>query len=331
MLSKIKPTIVHFSCLVGTSVVLYSSCSAPDPKEVKSSSVSASSFVECEKASPLAESKALTEFSSDEGDDYFLQTTTTPGYNDSIKSLVNGSCATAGCHVAGSTSPDLSTYALAKANMARSKIRIESASNPMPPGSQLSAGDRTLFANWVAANGPENDGGTSETPVATETPTPTPDTTPSATPTTEPSTACLVKNEKRVEVVDPDFDYLLRSADVSDCHSKKLIYDRNAKACGKASLTLDWCNRIGILKKFAEANKDVLTIVNKALGDGTNATDIGDGYGIDQCGMEASGAPIVIFMRLVKPPEVPGLKVRVLAIDDTKNDKPASAADTSAE
>ncbi len=330
MLIKIKPTVVLFCCLVGTSVALYSSCSAPDPKEVKSSSVSASTFVECEKASPLAESKPLTDI-SDEEENYSLQTTTTPGYNDSIKSLVNASCATAGCHVAGSTSPDLSTYALAKANMARSKIRIELASNPMPPGGQLSAGDRTLFANWVAANGPENDGATGETPVTTPTPTPTPETTPSATPTAEPSAACIVKNEKRTEVVDPEFDYLLRSADVNDCHSKKLIYDRNAKACGTASLSLDWCNRIGILKKFGEAEKNALAIVNKALGDGTSETDIGDGFVIDQCGIEASGAPIVIFMRLVKPPEVPGLKVRVLAIDDTKKDNPASAAETTAE
>ncbi len=303
----------------------FQSCSAPDPKDVQSNTVSTETYVECEKASPLADTPKLTDSFQDE-DSFELQTPANPVYNDQIKNLVNSSCAVAGCHVSGSVFPDLSTYASAKANMARSKIRIEQTSSPMPPGGQLGADDRSLFAAWVNAGGLEGEGaGGTTTPNPTSTPTPT------ATPSPVAAPACFVKNEKRAAIEDPEFDYLLKSTDVKDCHSKNLIYDRNAKACGTAILSLDWCARIGILKKFAESDKDVLAVVNKALGDGTKTDDIGDGFAIDQCGLEPSGAPVAIFVRLVKPPEVPGLKVRVLTIDNAKKDAVVSAAETTTE
>ena len=317
-----KYTTLPLLGLTGCILLLTHSCSAPEPKDVEGSAVSTVTYVECDKASPLADEKKLTDSDIDHTNEstYSLQEATTPGYNDAIKTLVNSNCAFAGCHATGGTLPDLSTYALVKTNMARGKIRIELASSPMPPGSQLEATDQALFAAWVAADGPETDAAGGTTPSETPTATPTP-----AAP------ACFVKNEKRVALEDPEFDYLLRTAEVNDCHSKKLIYDRNAKACGTAALSLDWCTRIGILKKFADAKKDALSIVNKALGDGTSATDIGDGFIIDQCGMEPSGAPIAIFLRLVKPPEVPGLKVRVLAIDAAKKDTDVVAPETTTE
>jgi hypothetical protein len=306
-------------------LLFFQSCSAPDPKDVQSDTVSTETYVECEQASPLVNTPKLTDsFQAD--DSLELQAATTPGYNDQIKNLVNSSCAVAGCHVAGSVFPDLSNYASAKANMARSKIRIEQASSPMPPGGQLEADYRSLFAAWVNAGGPE-----SENASETTNPTPTTTPTPSATPTPVVAPTCFVKNEKRTATEDTEFEYLLKTNDVKDCHSKNLIYDRNAKACGTAILSLDWCTRIGILKKFAESEKDVLAVVNKALGDGTKTDDIGDGFVIDQCGLEPSGAPIAIFIRLVKPPEVPGLKVRVLSIDKAKKDGEVSAPETTPE
>jgi len=319
--------------LVAVIVVhLAYSCSAPDPKEVRSSSVSAASYVECNSTSQLAVNKNLNLAAGHDPSDEYLMTSEAPDYYDTIKTIIDTNCAMSGCHVAGGTSPDLSTYALVKTNMTRSKIRMDLASNPMPPGNQLSSGDRALFSSWITAGAPEKDD-ENEMITSNEKPSSAPDTSPtdSISTTSESPTACFVKNESRVEIEDADFDYLLRSSEVSDCHNKKLIYDRNTKTCGKATLNLEWCNRIGILKKFADADKDVLSIVNKALGDGTSETDIGDGFIIDQCGIEPSKAPIVVFMRLVKPPEVPGLKVRVLTIDTTKKNKAATTTETSQE
>ncbi len=71
------------------------------------------------------------------------------GY-DQVKDFVNGTCATAGCHVAGATSPDLSDFAKAKAGGVRSNVRIQA--NTMPPGGGLSADEQALFQKWVDGN-----------------------------------------------------------------------------------------------------------------------------------------------------------------------------------
>lgn len=71
------------------------------------------------------------------------------GY-DQVKDFVNGTCATAGCHVVGATSPDLSDFAKAKAGGVRSNVRIQA--NTMPPGGGLSPEDQALFQKWVDGN-----------------------------------------------------------------------------------------------------------------------------------------------------------------------------------
>jgi len=73
--------------------------------------------------------------------------TTNLTYNNGIKALINGNCASAGCHVPGATSPDLSTYTGVVSNITRVKIRAidqksmpASAPLPLCELSKLTAG-----------------------------------------------------------------------------------------------------------------------------------------------------------------------------------------------
>jgi hypothetical protein len=66
---------------------------------------------------------------------------------DDVKDFLNGTCATAGCHVAGAQAPDLSTYAAAKAGGVRSNVRIQA--DTMPTGGGLTPDEQALFAKWV--------------------------------------------------------------------------------------------------------------------------------------------------------------------------------------
>lgn len=70
-------------------------------------------------------------------------------YTANIKSLLDASCATSGCHVGGGTAPDLSAYAGASSGGPRSQVRI--AAGTMPPSGALSASNKALFKAWVDA------------------------------------------------------------------------------------------------------------------------------------------------------------------------------------
>ncbi len=75
-----------------------------------------------------------------------------PNYNDDIKPLLTMRCT--GCHsTGGGISPNLSTYALAKAMGAASIAEIEAGS--MPTAGALPAGEQALFRKWVDAGMPE--------------------------------------------------------------------------------------------------------------------------------------------------------------------------------
>lgn len=89
----------------------------------------------------------------DDGADDTDGTTTDATYTASIKALLDGSCATSGCHVAGAQAPDLSTYENAKNGGPRSQVRISAGT--MPTSGALSAANQALFKAWFDAGYPE--------------------------------------------------------------------------------------------------------------------------------------------------------------------------------
>jgi hypothetical protein len=76
-------------------------------------------------------------------------------YNTGIKTIIDGYCATSGCHVNGGTSPDLSTYALVKANTTKITLRAITQKN-MPAPSGMSSCNITKLDNWIKAGALEN-------------------------------------------------------------------------------------------------------------------------------------------------------------------------------
>jgi hypothetical protein len=75
--------------------------------------------------------------------------TTTYYYSTDIKPLINGSCATPGCHVAGTGRVDLSTYTGLKNNIGGVNDRAVVLKN-MPTSGPLSVADVNKLKNWIA-------------------------------------------------------------------------------------------------------------------------------------------------------------------------------------
>jgi hypothetical protein len=80
--------------------------------------------------------------------------TTNLTYNQSIKTLINTNCAYSGCHVAGGTSPNLSTYTLLKASISSVKTRAIDVKN-MPSPSGMSACNINKLSIWITKGMPE--------------------------------------------------------------------------------------------------------------------------------------------------------------------------------
>ena len=73
-------------------------------------------------------------------------------YNTGIKTLIDGNCAN--CHKPGGNSPDLTTYALVKANITIIKLRAITLKNM--PSSGLNTCNFTKLDNWIKAGALEN-------------------------------------------------------------------------------------------------------------------------------------------------------------------------------
>lgn len=75
--------------------------------------------------------------------------TTTRSWSAEVSSIISSSCATAGCHAAGSTNGpgSLSTYTAVYNS--RSNIRSAVNNGSMPKGTTLSASQKTAILCWI--------------------------------------------------------------------------------------------------------------------------------------------------------------------------------------
>jgi hypothetical protein len=78
-----------------------------------------------------------------------------PSYEGKIKAILDHSCATSGCHVAGKSISDLSTYAGAKADA--TQVNTYVAKGLMPSSGGLPQDQRDAIAAWVAGGVLEKD------------------------------------------------------------------------------------------------------------------------------------------------------------------------------
>ncbi len=87
------------------------------------------------------------------GTDGETPTATAVSYGVQMKTLIDATCAGATCHVGGTQFPDLSTYDGAKANGARSVIRVTTGT--MPTTGALKKSDQDLFKAWADQGFPQ--------------------------------------------------------------------------------------------------------------------------------------------------------------------------------
>lgn len=76
-------------------------------------------------------------------------------YNKDIKPLINVSCATQGCHVAGTGRVDLSTY-IGLSNNANAVNERAVVQKNMPSSGPLSPADINKLKSWIAAGAKNN-------------------------------------------------------------------------------------------------------------------------------------------------------------------------------
>ena len=80
----------------------------------------------------------------------------TVSFQTQIKPLINGNCATSGCHAPFANSPTLETYTQIEAAKTRINIRTNSSTSPMPQGGLLPQSDRDLIATWISEGAKNN-------------------------------------------------------------------------------------------------------------------------------------------------------------------------------
>lgn len=89
---------------------------------------------------------------SDSTDDLTTPTPTVATYNDNVKSIIDQSCATSGCHNATSNTAGLTLETFTQVKNAfinRNALgRIESTSSPMPPNGNLPNTSIQIIKDW---------------------------------------------------------------------------------------------------------------------------------------------------------------------------------------
>ncbi len=72
-----------------------------------------------------------------------------------VKPIIDTKCASAGCHISGAQSPDLSSYAMVKANIVRVEARAVTLKT-MPVSGALSVLEINKLKNWIDAGALNN-------------------------------------------------------------------------------------------------------------------------------------------------------------------------------
>jgi len=226
-------------------------------------------------------------------------TTTTTGttlgvtqvtYDVDVKTILDTSCATSGCHITGATLPDLTTYAGAQASA--SSIVSDVNNGVMPMTGQLVSADIAKLNQWLTdgalqdpttGTSTSNCGGTTTTDTTGVT---TADTTTADTSTTD----------------DPWQD-LLNPPALEQCHQQGKIYDRAKQTCSLANIATSYqCTHAGIVDRFKKLNVNAETQLSQFEQ---------QGYQIDQCG-EYNNEPVVFMVKKVDDTDVLKLQIKRL-------------------
>ena len=80
-----------------------------------------------------------------------------PSYTSDVKPIINANCLSSGCHSAGSSNGDYTTYdGLKKVALSGSLERRVVTNKSMPVSSPLSLEDRKKIKCWISSGSPNN-------------------------------------------------------------------------------------------------------------------------------------------------------------------------------
>jgi hypothetical protein len=95
-----------------------------------------------------------------------------------------------------------------------------------------------------------------------------------------------------------EFVKKLNTPTVVACHQTGMLYDRRAGQCSQEYKIADFpCNRPEIEAKFSDSGPQIVAILDRALGGGRSPEDRGEGFLIDQCGVNDKGRLLVVLVR----------------------------------
>jgi hypothetical protein len=98
---------------------------------------------------------------------------------------------------------------------------------------------------------------------------------------------------------DEEFLARLQTPAFLDCQGTGMLFDRRKSECSTEFKIGDFiCDRNGIQQKFVDSGFQIVAILDQALGNPQNPKDRGEGFLVDQCGVDSSGRVLIL---LVKP------------------------------
>ncbi len=98
---------------------------------------------------------------------------------------------------------------------------------------------------------------------------------------------------------DEEFLAKLETPAFIECREAGMVFDRRKAVCSTEYKIGDFpCDRNGIQQKFVETGFQIVAILDQALGNPQNPKDRGEGFLVDQCGVDPTGRVLII---LVKP------------------------------
>lgn len=85
---------------------------------------------------------------------------------------------------------------------------------------------------------------------------------------------------------------------VVECHQKGMLFDRRAGQCSEEYGLADFsCTRQEIESRFSDSGPQIIAILNRAMGRGISPEDRGEGFLVDQCGVNPQGRILVVLVR----------------------------------
>lgn len=113
---------------------------------------------------------------------------------------------------------------------------------------------------------------------------------------------------QKITPEEEEFLNKLNFSSVIECHENGMLFDRRAGICSEEYRLADFpCTRTGIQEKFFDTGFQIVAVLDRALGNPLDPKDRGEGFLIDQCGVNGSGSYLVV---LVRPAEDGKITVR---------------------